>query len=134
MYVIFISLISFLVYVNFERLHDFFTEILSWCCGSSLRNILKEFFLECIMVVAHPTLKEKNDHIAIRLTCGMLFSFQLYKLARDVFCLLVPPVLLWHTLHIKTCSNNGGEGNLTVPLEGPELALNFSQPNKYFVY
>lgn len=28
----------------------------------------------------------------------------------------------------------GGEGNLTVPLEGPELALNFLQPNKYFVY
>lgn len=134
MYVIFISLISFLVYVNFERLHDFFTEIYLDAV-EVVWGISYEFFLECIMVVAHPTLKEKNDHIAIRLTCGMLFSFQLHKLAKDVFCLLIPPVLLWHTLHIKTCSNNGGgEGNLTVPLEGPELALNFPQPNKYFVY
>ena len=58
MYVIFISLISFLVYVNFERLHDFFTEIYLDAV-EVVWGISYEFFLECIMVVAHPTLKEK---------------------------------------------------------------------------
>ena len=60
MYVIFISLISFLVYVNFERLHDFFTEIYLDAV-EVVWGISYEFFLECIMVVAHPTLKEKSQ-------------------------------------------------------------------------
>lgn len=57
-------------------------------------------------------------------------SFQRFKLARK--SLFILPILLWHTLRIKTCSNNGGGLVSQCLWKGPELALNLPQPNKYF--
>lgn len=75
--------------------------------------------------------KEKvTTYFADRFKCGMLFSFHLYKPVKDV--------CLFHQLYCdifcvyRHVAIMGG--SLTVPLEGPELALNLPQPNKYFVY
>lgn len=77
--------------------------------------------------------KEKaTTFLAVRLKCGMLFSFQLYKLAKSVFVCLFYQIYCDILCLYKHVAIMGG--SLTSALEGPELALKLPQPNKYFVY